>query len=102
METNDDVIARQWEFLLERAHGRVRAVAERAAEEPELRRFYPFQSLNFLRFSRKVSYPFDMLPYIAAEGLDNGRYEARSADNEKLCEGTLDDVIAAVLRALRE
>lgn len=101
METNE-VLEKQWQFLLSRAHGRVRAVVERAAREPELRRFYPFKSLNWLRFSRKVEYPFDELPYISAEGVDNGRYEARAANGEVLCAGTLDDVMAAVIRALND
>lgn len=100
MSSDEDTraITEAWEFIQTRAHGRVRAVAQRAAQEPTLRALYPFQSLNWLRFSRATSYPYDFLPYVSAEGTTD--FEARDAENRVLARGNLETVIAAVVKAI--
>jgi hypothetical protein len=102
MDDHSKTISEAWDFLKTRGDGRVKAVAQRAFHEPSLRDLLPFQSLNHLRFSVAIDYPYDNLPYISAEGPDNGRYEARDESNAVLASGDLDSVVAAVADAIRK
>ncbi len=85
-----------WQFVLEHERESIRRIAERAYQEPMLRRLYPYTSLDNLHFSHHSDYPYSSLPYV----LTADRYEARAADHRPLAEGSLDDVVKAVVEAL--
>ncbi len=87
-----------WEFLRARTSGRLREVVERAYQEPELRRLYPYKSVASLAFSYRVEWPYDLLPSIEAEGSPGGPFTAWDEHSQELAKGDLETVIAAVAR----
>ncbi len=92
-------IEKQWDFILTHDDPRVRALAQRASEEPVLRALFPYNSLFNLRFSRKTEYPDDAMPWVESCALDT--YWARGSDNRPLVAGDIDVVIVAVVEAIR-
>lgn len=71
-----------------------------AMKRPELRRLFPFTSLNTLCFSRTTGYPFtNDCPKVAAKG--NGKYCVYAPGSfEIIGEGTINEVMEVIINNL--
>jgi hypothetical protein len=93
-------IDEQWSSVVNDSNTRLRAIACEAARYPNLRRLFPFRSLSNLHFSRKISYPYDYLPYVLVT--PSNEYEARGLDDVVLGKGALADMVRLVAEAVGE
>jgi hypothetical protein len=87
-----DSVDQQWDFVLSHSDEEIRRIATRASHEPVLRRLFPYPSMRNPRFSMKVDYPYDPMPYICTE-VPGERYQVRAADNAPIMQGALADVV---------
>ncbi|MBI5950281.1 MAG: hypothetical protein HY865_01375 [Chloroflexi bacterium] len=73
-----------------------------AMKRPELRRLFPYTSLNSLCFSRTTGYPFTHdCPVIEPQG--NRKYKVRMPRSQEVIgEGTVDEAIEMVIKHLPE
>lgn len=94
-----DEIEKQWQFMLNHPREEIREIAEAAWREPVLRRFFPYSSMNNLRFSKAVVYPYDKMPYVLTK-VPRELYELRDADNRPSMEGALADVVHELARVV--
>lgn len=71
-----------------------------AMKRPELRKLFPFTSLNALCFSRTTGYPFTHdCPSVVSQ--ENGKYCVYApSSNEIIGEGTIDEVMEIVIKHL--
>ncbi|NUP13548.1 MAG: hypothetical protein HOW73_46520 [Polyangiaceae bacterium] len=100
-EEQSAIIDEKWVALLQRAHGRVRTIAQAAVLRPGLRALYPYQSMSSLGFSRTTTYPYDRMPYVVGEGPENGLYVAKEVNGSVIVEGDLAKALDAVESAIR-
>ena len=75
-------------------------VIKEAMKKPELRRLFPYTSLNRLCFSRTTGYPFTHdCPIIEPQG--NGRYRVSMPNSQKIIgEGTAGEAVEMVVKNL--
>ena len=97
-----------WSELLQRGDlaPEVATMIRSASVRPELRRLYPYMSLESrLRFSATSEYPFsEGYPYLQfvdpSRVFDGPAFELRDADNRVVRRGTLEDTIDGLLEVL--
>ncbi|NVB85554.1 MAG: hypothetical protein HOV81_44730 [Kofleriaceae bacterium] len=80
----------------------VRFVAERLAEEPEVRRYYPYTSMSNVKLSRNDEYPWDDegLPRLIRR--EEGEYVVVDGEGELRGTGGLESAVAAFVRLLAD
>jgi hypothetical protein len=95
-------VAERWRDYLSHIGGRFPELAEfvrAAAARPELRRLFPFTSLNTFWFSRCTGYPFTRdTPYVRP--MPGGGYEVAGPDGRVLGRGHGEEAAELVIRHL--
>lgn len=100
-ERGTDVEARWTDYLtqMDAHHAELVAIVAAASRRPELRRLFPFTSLNTLHFSRCTGYPFTRdVPFVRP--LPGGQYQVVDPSDVVLGQGDAEMAADLVVRHL--